>query len=322
MMKTLKFQKVSNAFVLVFLVLIIGVSACTPGANSNEADAPAVEVEQTESQQKDESDSAGESVEESAGQTAALDEDAEPDAAAIEAAWLSGPHADAFVLDVEGNNNTCARCHAPVNWQPSMDDLPESCFACKFELEDPPPYISESDWVDIPCFVCHEKDKKDIIQPEYTWLEIAAIEEYTQVATPTELCQKCHNEADLADHAVSQLGGAHADYDCTDCHDAHDTTASCGAVDCHEDVVDPATPIAGHDEDHQLVSCEACLDAAGLDVAPGEDDGIWRTFMLVPSGETDIVVAHASHNIILDAPCERCHFAENPWGLTESVSAP
>ena len=66
-------------------------------------------------------------------------EDTEPDPAAIQAAWQSSPHADTFILDLNGQNNTCARCHAPINWSPSMDELPESCFACKFELEAPPP---------------------------------------------------------------------------------------------------------------------------------------------------------------------------------------
>jgi hypothetical protein len=303
MVKTLKLLKSSIALIL--LLLIIGVSACSSGDDSSDADVPAAEVEETEPQQQTDDDSMS-----------------EPDPAAIEAAWLSSPHADAFVLDVAGNNNTCARCHAPVNWLPSMDDLPESCFTCKFELEDPPPYISENDWVDIPCYTCHEKDKKENIQPEIAWLEIAAIEEYAKVDNSTELCQKCHNEVDLPDHAMSLLGGAHAEFECTGCHNAHDTTTSCGAVGCHEDVVEPAEPIAGHDEDHQMVSCEACHDADGLDVGPSEDEGVWTTFILVPSGEAEIPVAYTSHNTILEAPCERCHFAENPWDLTESVSVP
>ncbi len=318
----MKSLKILLAFFGVMLILVFGVGACKPSGDSSESGAPVVEVEQSESQQKAEADSRVEPVEDAEEPASAPVEESEPDAAAIEAAWQSSPHANAFVLDVAGNNNSCARCHAPVNWLPSMDDLPESCFACKFELEDPPPYISESDWVDIPCYVCHEKDKKDNIQPEYTWLEIAAIEEYAQVATPTELCQKCHNEAELPDHAVSQLGGAHSDYECTDCHNAHDTVASCGAVDCHEDVIEPAEPIAGHDSDHQLISCEACHDADGLDVGPGEEDGIWRTYVVVPSGDAEENVIFASHNIILEAPCERCHYVENPWGLTDSVSTP
>ena len=155
-MNTLKSLNSSIALFLLLLILLIGVAACAPGGDPNEVDAPLDGVEQTESQQK----AGEESDEHEADQpVVALEEDSEPDPAAIEAAWLSSPHADAFVLDVEGNNNTCARCHAPVNWLPSMDDLPESCFTCKFELEDPPPYIAESDWVDIPCYVCHEKDK-------------------------------------------------------------------------------------------------------------------------------------------------------------------
>jgi hypothetical protein len=309
MMKTKNLLNYS--LVLFFLLMVIGVGACSSGNGSSAADAPVIEVEQSESQETAEEVAGSEAVEE------VEEQDIDP-----EAAWLSSPHADTFVLDAEDNNNTCARCHAPVNWQPSMDDLPESCFTCKFELEDPPPYISEGDWLDIPCFVCHEKDKKDNIQPEYTWLEIAAIEEYAPVDTPTELCQKCHNEADVPGHAVFLLGGAHSDYECIECHDAHDTVASCGAVDCHEDVIGPATPIAGHDDDHMMVSCEACHDGGGLDVGPREDDGIWKTFMLVPSGDGEVSIAYTSHNIVLDAPCERCHFVANPWGLTEAVNVP
>ncbi len=308
MMKIQTLLKYSLA--LLFLFLVIGIGACTSKGDPSISDAPVAEVEQSVSENTEEV-SVNEPV-----------EDAEKQVADPEAAWSSSPHADTFVLDAEDNNNTCARCHAPVNWQPSMDELPESCFTCKFELEDPPPYISESDWVDIPCFVCHEKDKKDNIQPEYTWLEIAATEEYAKVDTPTELCQKCHNEAELPGHVVSQLGGAHGEYECTDCHDAHDTVASCGDVDCHGDVVEPAESIAGHDEDHQLVSCEACHDGDALVVGPSEEDGIWRTYVAVPSGDTEKTVSYTSHNIMLDAPCERCHFAENPWGLVETVNVP
>ena len=38
----------------------------------------------------------------------------------IQASWEGSSHADTFVLDEEGNNNTCARCHAPIVWLPSM----------------------------------------------------------------------------------------------------------------------------------------------------------------------------------------------------------
>jgi hypothetical protein len=40
---------------------------------------------------------------------------------------------------------------------------------------------------------------------------------------------------------------------------------------------------------------------------------------LDPEGER-LSKPFASHNIALEAPCERCHYPENPWGLIESVS--
>lgn len=240
------------------------------------------------------------------------------DPAAIEAAWRSSPHANAFVQDSAGQNNTCAQCHAPINWQPSMDTLPESCFACKFELEDPPAFIPESAWLNIPCNVCHKVDKKDNILPEYAWLEIAPLGEYTAVASPTELCLKCHAPIDIPKHGYIDLINAHAAYQCTDCHSAHDTNpTSCDAVDCHPEIIKPASPIPGHDTDHQMVSCVACHDGGSMEVGPGEDAGIWTTFTTTGTAETGVDrFAFTSHNVVLESNCDRCHFVDNPWGLS------
>ena len=158
----------------------------------NEADESA--DESAPAPAEDEAESANESVE------GAAEIEAEP--VDIDAAWLSSPHANAFVLDADGNNNPCARCQAPINWVPSMDDLPESCFACKFELDEPPPYIPEDEWLDIPCNVCHEVDKNGEVQPEYSWLEIAALDEYAAVESPTELCMKCHDPINVPEHGI------------------------------------------------------------------------------------------------------------------------
>lgn len=245
-----------------------------------------------------------------------------PDPTAIAASWQAGPHADTFVLDAGGQNNTCARCNAPINWRPSMADLPESCYACKFELEDAPPLISESEWVHIPCNVCHPVDRDDQIQPEIAWLEIAPLGEYAAVASPGELCLKCHAPAEVPGHGEVELGGAHAGYECTDCHSAHETTASCDAAGCHQDVVDPATRIPGHDEDHRNVTCVACHDASGMEVGPDEEQGLWTTFAAEPADGGAGRIAFPSHNVALQAPCERCHFADNPWSLSPEVAEP
>ena len=320
LLKRTKNQKLVT-FGLIMVFLAGGVIACQSTSESGTAP---VGNEHQSTQQEAQSDV---EVKEDDGEQlddAPILDSADPEV--IQQEWQSSPHAEAFVLDADGNNNPCARCHAPINWEPSLEDLPESCFACKFEIDDPNPYIAEAEWVDIPCKVCHEVDKKGNVQPEYSWLEIAALEEYASVETSTELCLKCHDTTNVPEHGSVQVGGAHEGYDCTECHDAHNTVASCGTSDCHEDVIDPDTPIAGHDDDHQNVSCVACHDAAGMDVGPSEELGLWTTFASW-SSETETgtetgIVAFTSHDLILDASCERCHFVDNPWGLSDNVSNP
>jgi len=314
--------------VLVVLLMFIGVTACQ---SAEDTASPAVEEEEQDQPVQESPDNSESEPVVSSDEASSVSVEVEAEPPDIDGAWHSSPHANAFVVDADGNNNPCARCHAPVDWMPSMDDLPESCFVCKFELEEPPSYIQEEAWVSIPCQVCHEVDKKGEVQPEYSWLEIAALEEYASVVTPTELCMKCHDVVNVPEHGIVQVGGAHEGYECTECHDAHDTTASCGTSDCHEDVIEPVTPIAGHDDDHRDVSCVACHDAAGMEVGPSEALGYWITFapwtyeFSISETETNTetgIVAFTSHNLILDASCERCHFTDNPWGLSDNVDGP
>jgi hypothetical protein len=236
----------------------------------------------------------------------------DPDA--IRVAWQENPHADTYVLTEQGTNSACARCHSPVNWIPSMEDMPESCYSCKFTIEPPPPLIEEQNWEHIQCNVCH-KVKKDEVAPEYAWLEIPPIEEYAQVSSSSELCLKCHSGAQLPGHPAVEVAGAHADMLCTDCHDAHTAAASCGPAGCHTALDEQPGPIPGHDSDHQAVSCAACHDAGNLIVQPDEE-GYWVTFL---PGEQEAAIAFTSHNTVLEAPCERCHFRGNPWGLKETL---
>jgi hypothetical protein len=235
------------------------------------------------------------------------------DPEAIQHAWQASAHATTYVLDDAGENNVCARCHAPVNFVPSIDEIPQACFTCKFEVSDPEPLIAEVDWVDIPCYVCHEGDASDV-NPEIAWLEMPLLESYAEVNSANELCLKCHGDEDIPGHIFPQLGGAHADYQCIQCHNAHDTTASCDDEACHADVMDPAAAIPGHDDDHQHLLCWACHDASGLDVIPNQDLGTWTTVL----GSIPIV----SHDIVKEASCDRCHFADNPWDLTTEISQP
>jgi hypothetical protein len=247
----------------------------------------------------------------SAGQNSTSAEE-EPSVEEIERAWQNSAHAETFVVDSEGQNNSCARCHAPVAWQPTMDTIPESCFTCKFELEDPPPFISEDQWQDIPCKVCHELDRNDEVQPGYAWLEIAAIDEYAEVDSTTELCQKCHLPADPPeDHLSITVSETHQDQTCTTCHDPHGILADCST--CHSDLDFSNSEIIGHDQDHADIACILCHDGSQLAAGLDEERDQWQLFN--PELNDGLWVT-SSHNIILEANCVRCHYENNSWGLS------
>jgi hypothetical protein len=233
----------------------------------------------------------------------------------IPAVWSAGPHASTFVSGDGGKNSDCARCHSPVEFIPSMDDLPESCFTCKFTVDPPPPVIAEEDWSHVACKVCHEV-KKGVVNPEVAWLEIAAIGEYSQPASTTGLCLKCHTGSGRADHLDLSLAGTHTELVCTDCHDAHTTQASCFLAGCHAGLA--AVDIHGHDDNHAALSCAACHDASGLEVQVNQD-GAWSTYRAYDRDGQAGLRPFFSHNIVKVVDCQRCHFPDNPWNLDPAV---
>ena len=234
--------------------------------------------------------------------------------------WNAGPHAHTYVLDDSGNNANCARCHSPAEWFPGPDDIPESCLTCKFDVDEPEPLILEESWGQVDCKTCH-KVKDDEVEPDYLWLDIAVIEEYVEVDSTTELCRKCHEDEDVLDHKPAvHLSEDHQDLSCTDCHDAHQTTVNCTNSDCHMDTLAAAGTIAGHDVDHQLVTCMACHDAEGLEVGPEDESGVWKTFTTISAGDAQSTVPHSSHKTQIEVACDRCHYANNAWDLSEDVS--
>jgi len=217
--------------------------------------------------------------------------------------WLAGQHADTYVVAADGTNSTCNQCHDPINYIPSMDDMPASCTVCKFEVKPPPPLIEPANAHSVDCKVCHQVDRNGTVQADVRWLEVAAIEQYAKVSSTNQLCQNCHTGAEVEAHADIIVSGAHADADltCTDCHDSHALTASCGASGCHETLEE--TP--GHDADHAKVHCVACHDASGMSVGPDDArDGQWVTFA---GGEGEEPFPHLSHALAREVNCDRCH---------------
>jgi hypothetical protein len=166
----------------------------------------------------------------------------------------------------------------------------------------------------VECKVCHA-EKKGEVQPEVLWLEIAAIEEYAEVSSYSELCSKCHLAGKVAGHVSVQVQGDHQGYECTECHQAHDTGITCSSAGCHQDVLGADAGIPGHDEDHASVGCEACHDAAGMRVGPHPETGEWTTFIPVEAGEVEWR-SFVSHDTAIKVDCERCHYDDNPWDLS------
>ena len=164
--------------------------------------------------------------------------------------WQTSAHASSFVVDDRGNNNSCARCHAPKNWAPTLADIPETCAACKFELPEPPPFIEESAWMNVSCVMCHTIDKKGNVEAEIAWLEIPALDEYASVDSPSDLCLNCHITVGIAQHGLVSVGSGHEDMLCLECHSPHSTAAICVTGDCHAGVMTEEDLIPGHDEDH------------------------------------------------------------------------
>lgn len=256
-----------------------------------------------------------------------------PDYSVQQAAWESGPHYDNWDLG-KGPNDMCSRCHSPQNWNPeSSPGPPPNCVSCKFptdeEVRDASPFnvfVSEEDWVGIPCETCHSYEGDTITG--IAWLNpVTGVHETAN--TPNELCEKCHVATDTGvDHLITLGGTAHVNYAgawpqadrpqyCSDCHNPMSTVAM-ACEDCHTTVLSDETHINGYNAMHTNVTCMACHDAEGYDAGPHPDEamgGLWVTQVTTvgrAGPTTEVVVSHSPQ---LAVSCDRCHYADNPNDL-------
>lgn len=274
-------------------------------------------------------------------------------------AWQTSPHANTYDLG-KGPNTYCARCHSPRNWDPqAIIDPPPNCVSCKFSFEASPrlaqnnPLVPQEEWQNIRCNTCHEVTDGIASNAVVWWNQ--ATNQYEPVDDSRALCGKCHTDTETLRHQRTLGLKAHADFTCTTCHDAHNTTASCGQSECHSEIVQntgfvsaPATPPGGHPEQitgfcggpachatatqvaggeqmihgsvHAMVTCVACHDAGGLEVGPFENIWTtWRTTELLGRANRE---PYQSHTLQKQVDCARCHFEGNPWGLQPLTNSP
>ena len=301
-------SKYSSLFICVTLALLasIWLSACSPGGNPSPSE-PA--------NQGNSNNGSSSGAPTNTAATAVVDVDAIP------ADWEISAHANSYVVDGAGENRNCTKCHSPVNFIPTIDEIPESCFICKFELSVAPATTTQDVWENIQCKICHEPDNKGNIPAEYSYLEVPVLGEYLEVASSSELCLMCHIQVDLPGHKPQvDLANAHADMVCTDCHINHDLSATCSTSGCHDDAIAEGNTIAGHDQDHQDVSCVACHQAGGIPHGMDNSSGKWIPLIEVTAvdGSTELLT-YASHNIVKESACETCHYSGNPWNLSETT---
>ncbi len=263
-----------------------------------------------------------------------------PDHSDIMLAWEQSPHGNTYDLG-KGPNTYCSRCHSPQNWDPeATTDRPPNCVTCKFDF-DPElrnastmEFVAEEDWVGINCETCH-RVQDGVVQEGIAWLS-PLTHEYIDVATPNELCTKCH----LTSQGVSASGGrgvtheiylggsAHKnwagvlsnekkpDY-CTDCHDPHSQQPK-DCVSCHE-INETEHAMGNYAKMADKVSCMGCHEADGMAVGPHPDPakgGIWVP-IVTEVGRTGEVTSTAviSHSINWLVSCDRCHFDGNNYEL-------
>ncbi len=259
------------------------------------------------------------------------------DQSAYHTAWESGPHS---TYDVgHGPNDWCARCHSPQNWNPEATiGRPPNCVSCKFPnsdmmVGDGNDLIEEADWKAIPCESCHVM--VDGNATEIAWLNPISME-YVDVSNSTELCEKCHVTTtgnafgSAVDHKITMGGSAHLNYGgfvgeeapptyCSDCHDPH-TAEPKQCVDCHAEDIESAEHAGGvYGVMKDTVTCMACHDASGADNGPDPAEGndLWvpqltSAAMFGPP----TTAAFASHSIVYEVSCDRCHYEGNEWELT------
>jgi hypothetical protein len=231
-------------------------------------------------------------------------------------------------------NTYCAECHSPLNWNPQA-------------TRDTAVPVLAGEWMNIPCEVCHEASGTGSLLASISWWD-PTTDQNQPVADSTELCEKCHRDTVDFHYKVNLDDSVHSGFGCMTCHEPHSTAASCTNSGCHDQIrpessLPPGTPTGGvhpnntafcgganchpaatqaalsntsiHSAMHASVSCIACHDSSGLDVAPFFDLGTWMPFQILEKDGVPTKVPVRSHAIHRTVDCTRCHFEGNGWGL-------
>ena len=231
----------------------------------------------------------------------------------VEQRWEQGTHSRTYSKDEDNGNSSCARCHAPLEWQPVTDELPDSWLQAGLTGLTAPIEIAESEWSAVSCEVCHPQPR-EAIDGEIAWLEVPPLATYKQVDSSAQLCGNCHLAEQPEDHTALLFEGVHMELACTDCHDPHDGSATCGTSTCHQPFAIECEVIETHDRPHSVVTCSGCHDGLGLPIGWNEKQEKWDTFIGGDPQIDDDTRPYNSHFLVLEVDCDRCHApGDHPW---------
>jgi hypothetical protein len=227
--------------------------------------------------------------------------------------WERSGHADTYDNGM-GANTTCARCKSPKNWDPSQDLAAMEaldCGACKRVPGAPRPEllsgvpVSEMDWQDIQCDVCHIPIEESYSVDVAFWNQSTGT--YEIITDVIELCAKCHEGQHGFEVVEEQMAStAHAGWDCTVCHGPHGAPSDCRY--CHDPTSGPG---ASEHSRHPVVNCTACHDAGRLSIWEETNPNSAHFGEVITIRFAHTLTAWPSHNLSSEIVCERCHHPTN-----------
>jgi hypothetical protein len=219
------------------------------------------------------------------------------------ARWGAGPHAQTAVGGEPDYDPDCDRCHAPL----------EAMAIGNTAAETQSPTSQESFSSAVGCPVCHPGGPEEE-GGEVGWLPAGGGEGNEPVDEADELCGHCHLADGVDDHLSIVVSGAHAGYDCVDCHEPHSGAASCTDSGCHQPFSMECEPIQSHDRPHLAVSCSGCHAAGEVEIAWDAGREKWHSHRPLEVDGGQVLVPFTAHELSLEVKCERCHTpGDLPW---------
>lgn len=241
--------------------------------------------------------------------------------ATAQAEWEASEHAHTYD-EGQGANTTCARCKAPLNWDPSQEEaqqLAMDCGSCKREPGAERPMLAggvevpEESWHNINCDVCHIPVGDSYDVGVAFWNQ--ALGRYEAVENSDELCARCH-EGQHGFRVMEEQEETlvHQGMQCTDCHGSHGADVSC--VDCHDPTAGDG---ASEHARHPNVNCSGCHDREGLSVWQDRDPLSDHYGKYITRRFAHTLTSWPSHNLSVEIDCTRCH---HPLADREAVLVP